>query len=247
MAEELAVGILPAQIIERMVEAGAIGAAKRLDPDQIQPASLDLRLGEIAYRVRASFLPGPQSLVADRLTKLKLHEFSLAGGAVLETGCVYIIPLMEQPQAAARCQRRRQSEVLHRPPRHLHPHHHRPCARVRHDPRRLCRAALCRGQPAHLPDSGARRLAPVAGPLPHRRCAARRRGADRAPPQEQRWSTAPPTSRTASPSRSTSAARPRASSAIAPSATPASSTSTSAAHTPRSISGSRSRATGRRS
>ena len=95
MAEEQTVGILPAQIIEKMVEAGAIGAARRLDPDQIQPASLDLRLGDIAYRVRASFLPGPQSLVADRLAKLKLHEFSLSAGAVFETGCVYIVPLME--------------------------------------------------------------------------------------------------------------------------------------------------------
>ncbi len=94
MAEQT-VGILPAQIIEQMAEAGAIRAARRFDPDQIQPASLDLRLGEIAYRVRASFLPGPLSPVADRLAKLKLHEFSLTEGAVLETGCVYIIPLME--------------------------------------------------------------------------------------------------------------------------------------------------------
>ncbi len=96
MAEERSIGILPAQVIERLVAAGAIGSAKRLDLDQVQPASLDLRLGEIAYRVRASFLPGPGSLVSDRLTKLKLHEFSLIGGAVLETGCVYIIPLMER-------------------------------------------------------------------------------------------------------------------------------------------------------
>ena len=96
MAEEETVGILPAQIIEKMVEAGAISVARRLDPDQVQPASLDLRLGDIAYRVRASFLPGPQSLVADRLNKLKLHEFSLVGGAVLETGCVYIVPLIER-------------------------------------------------------------------------------------------------------------------------------------------------------
>ncbi len=95
MAEQLAVGILPAQIVERMVEAGAISTGRSLDPDQVQPASLDLRLGGVAYRVRASFLPGPQSLVSERLAKLKLHEFSLAEGAVLETGCVYIIPLME--------------------------------------------------------------------------------------------------------------------------------------------------------
>ena len=64
-------------------------------PDQIQPASLDLRLGEIAYRVRASFSPGPRSTVAERIDELKLHEFALGDGAVLETGCVYIVPLIE--------------------------------------------------------------------------------------------------------------------------------------------------------
>ena len=63
-------------------------------PDQIQPASLDLRLGEVAYRVRASFLPG-RTTVAQRIDELKLHEFALTDGAVLETGCVYIVPLLE--------------------------------------------------------------------------------------------------------------------------------------------------------
>ena len=63
-------------------------------PDQIQPASLDLRLGEVAYRVRASFLPG-RTTVAERIDGLKLHEFALSDGAVLETGCVYIVPLLE--------------------------------------------------------------------------------------------------------------------------------------------------------
>ena len=62
---------------------------------QIQPASLDLRLGETAYRVRASFLPGPDHRVADKLNRLKLHEIDLRAGAVLETGCVYIVPLLE--------------------------------------------------------------------------------------------------------------------------------------------------------
>src|SRR5262249_57805971 len=62
--------------------------------DQLQPASLDLRLGGIAYRVRASFLPG-HTTVAERIAQLKLHEFALTGGAVLETGCVYIVPLIE--------------------------------------------------------------------------------------------------------------------------------------------------------
>src|SRR6516165_7070749 len=64
-------------------------------PDQIQPASLDLRLGEVAYRVRASFLPGPDTTVAERIDQLKLHEIALGDGAVLETGCVYIVPLIE--------------------------------------------------------------------------------------------------------------------------------------------------------
>ena len=95
MADQKPHGILPAAGIRDLIEAGHIAVAKRPDPDQVQPASLDLRLGDIAYRVRASFMPGPTMAVSDRLAKLKLHEFSLANGAVLETGCVYIVPLME--------------------------------------------------------------------------------------------------------------------------------------------------------
>src|SRR6266567_125629 len=78
-----------------LVRDGAILCAYDLVPDQIQPASLDLRLGEVAYRVRASFLPGPQTTVAERIDELKLHEFALTDGAVLETNCVYIVPLLE--------------------------------------------------------------------------------------------------------------------------------------------------------
>ncbi len=81
-------------MIAALVEGGAIKPAYALDADQIQPASLDLRLGEIAYRVRASFLPG-RTTVAQRVEGLKLHEIALANGAVLETGCVYIVPLIE--------------------------------------------------------------------------------------------------------------------------------------------------------
>src|SRR5689334_23681047 len=88
-------GILPDRMIAALAEQGGIRAARPFDADQIQPASLDLRLGAIAYRVRASFLPGPGTTVAQRIAELKLHEFSLAGGAVLETGCVYIVPLIE--------------------------------------------------------------------------------------------------------------------------------------------------------
>jgi len=88
-------GILPDRMIAALERDGAIVARYPFAPDQIQPASLDLRLGAIAYRVRASFLPGPGTTVAQRIAELKLHEFSLAAGAVLETNCVYIVPLIE--------------------------------------------------------------------------------------------------------------------------------------------------------
>jgi len=88
-------GILPDHMIAALAKQGAILPAYELVPDQIQPASLDLRLGEIAYRVRASFLPGPNTTVAERIDELKLHEVALGDGAVLETGCVYIAPLLE--------------------------------------------------------------------------------------------------------------------------------------------------------
>jgi len=88
-------GILPDSEIAALFQAGALAAPRPLDADQIQPASLDLRLGDVAYRVRASFLPGPGSRVAEKLDRLSLHEIPLSDGAVLETGCVYIVPLME--------------------------------------------------------------------------------------------------------------------------------------------------------
>jgi dCTP deaminase len=88
-------GILPDRMIAELAKAGAILPHYPFVPDQIQPASLDLRLGEVAYRVRASFLPGPGATVAKRIDDLKLHEISLTDGAVLETGCVYIVPLLE--------------------------------------------------------------------------------------------------------------------------------------------------------
>jgi dCTP deaminase len=88
-------GILPDRMIAALAEEGGIRAAYPFAAGQIQPASLDLRLGAVAYRVRASFLPGPGTPVARRIAELKLHEFALTGGAVLETGCVYIVPLIE--------------------------------------------------------------------------------------------------------------------------------------------------------
>ncbi len=88
-------GIYSAQLIEHLRAAGAILVDQPLDNDQIQPASLDMRLGAIAYRVRSSFLPGPNHTVSQRIEELKLHEIDLSEGAVLERGCVYLVPLLE--------------------------------------------------------------------------------------------------------------------------------------------------------
>jgi dCTP deaminase len=87
-------GILPDRMIAALAADGGILSESQFMADQIQPASLDLRLGEVAYRVRASFLPG-RTTVGRRIDELKLHEISLTDGAVLETGCVYIVPLLE--------------------------------------------------------------------------------------------------------------------------------------------------------
>jgi dCTP deaminase len=88
-------GILPSQGIQSLIASGAIQIPAPLADNQLQPASLDLRLGKVAYRVRASFLPGPETWVADRLEELSLHRIEFGDGAVLETGCVYVVPLQE--------------------------------------------------------------------------------------------------------------------------------------------------------
>ena len=88
-------GILPVQAIRDLIAHSYVRLDEPLTADQLQPASLDLRLGARAYRVRASFLPGPTTKVVDKLAHLKLHSIDLAPSAVLETGCVYIAPLME--------------------------------------------------------------------------------------------------------------------------------------------------------
>ena len=88
-------GVIPNQLIKKMVDANQIKINKPLQDDQIQPASLDLRLGQVAYRIRASFLTGDKSTVANRLTEFQMHKIDLSPGAVLEKGCVYLVPLME--------------------------------------------------------------------------------------------------------------------------------------------------------
>jgi dCTP deaminase len=95
MQQDWPKGVFPARLIEALHKQGAIQAARPFDADQVQPASLDLRLGPVAFRVRSSFLPGPSHSVAERIEALKLHEIDLTKGAVLERGCVYLVPLQE--------------------------------------------------------------------------------------------------------------------------------------------------------
>ncbi|MBM2291031.1 2'-deoxycytidine 5'-triphosphate deaminase [Sulfitobacter pseudonitzschiae] len=88
-------GVIPNQQIEQMIAQGALSGEPAIIPAQIQPASLDLRLGTVAYRVRASFLAGHGAKVADRLSEFEMHRVDLSNGAVLEKGAVYVVPLME--------------------------------------------------------------------------------------------------------------------------------------------------------
>ncbi|WP_421785555.1 2'-deoxycytidine 5'-triphosphate deaminase [Hyphobacterium sp.] len=89
-------GILPDSQILSLTRDGRVIPAEALADGQVQPASLDLRLGSRAYRVRASFLPGQNRTVKDVLDSgVVMHELDLSAGAVLETGCVYLVPLLE--------------------------------------------------------------------------------------------------------------------------------------------------------
>lgn len=90
------VGVLPDSEIRALLASGALAADPAITPDQIQPASVDLRLGSVAYRVRASFLAGAGRRVEDRLADFEMHRIDLAPGAVLEKGCVYVVPLAER-------------------------------------------------------------------------------------------------------------------------------------------------------
>jgi dCTP deaminase len=88
-------GIFPSQTLRDLIADGVVTASQPITDDLIQPASIDLRLGDFAWRVQASFLPGPDATVEDKVRAFEMHRIDLTGGAVLEKGCVYIVPLME--------------------------------------------------------------------------------------------------------------------------------------------------------
>jgi dCTP deaminase len=88
-------GILPYQTLLELVRNREVAAAAEIGADQVQPASIDLRLGPVAYRVPASFLPGGGATVMDRINRFGKYALDISAGAVLEKGCVYIVPLQE--------------------------------------------------------------------------------------------------------------------------------------------------------
>ncbi len=94
------IGILPSQKIREMLADGEVRTVLApIEPDQVQPASIDLRLGGYAYPIDTSFLPGRGVKVLEKLAQLDAQyadfRIDLSRGAVLEKGRVYVIPLME--------------------------------------------------------------------------------------------------------------------------------------------------------
>ena len=94
-------GILPDKHLKQLIQDGAISGEIPIDDRQIQPASLDLRLGTKAYRLLSSFLP-ERSEISTRLSvsdlyqsDLVMYEMDLTQGAILEKGHVYLVPLLE--------------------------------------------------------------------------------------------------------------------------------------------------------
>ena len=88
-------GILPSQEIRELIANGKVRSSAEISDAQIQPASMDLRLGNIAYRVQASFLPGRSVTLRDKIAELKIAEYDLSRPALLETNAVYVVPLLE--------------------------------------------------------------------------------------------------------------------------------------------------------
>lgn len=88
-------GILPAQEIRELIGNGKIRSSLEISEDQIQPASIDLRLSDKAYKIQASFLPTGNSLIEPKIKQLSLEEVDLTRPALLERGNVYIAKATE--------------------------------------------------------------------------------------------------------------------------------------------------------
>src|SRR4051794_10199383 len=89
-------GLIPSQGIKELVARGHLRGSVTFTEQQIQPVSIDLRLGSVAYQVRSSFLPTENAKVIGKVDDLKLAEIDLSAPTLLKKGQVYIIPLMEE-------------------------------------------------------------------------------------------------------------------------------------------------------
>jgi dCTP deaminase len=93
--DALPTGLLPSQYLKAAIHNHEIFAVEEISDDQIQPASLDLRLGASAYRIPTSFLPGPTSTVQEKIARFAMHRIDLSNGAIFEKGSIYLVELME--------------------------------------------------------------------------------------------------------------------------------------------------------
>ena len=127
-------GVLPRQVLREFIEAGYIVSDTEIPDRNLQPASIDLTLGPVAYRLRSSFLPS-NGKVREKLRDYHMGDLDLSGdGAVLEQDRPYLIPLQERVQTACWHPRPDEPAELDRPARRLHPRHHRQRRALRRGP-----------------------------------------------------------------------------------------------------------------
>jgi dCTP deaminase len=89
-------GVLPSQGLREAVKRGWIVSGAYRDPlEEIQPASIDLRLGEFAWALRCSFLPDVNSTVEEKVADVAFDRIDLRDGATLERDRPYLVPLIE--------------------------------------------------------------------------------------------------------------------------------------------------------
>ena len=120
----------------------------------MQPASIDLRLGDFAWALRCSFLPDVDSTVEEKIDGLAFQRVDLRDGAVLERDRPYLVPLIEELALPEDVRAKANPKSSTGPPRRLHPGDHRPPPPLRRHPRRLPRQALPGDRPALLRDPG---------------------------------------------------------------------------------------------
>jgi dCTP deaminase len=90
-------GVFPSQALAQAIEREWVSSGEyRIRPEAIQPASIDLRLGDVAWALRCSFLPDVESTVEEKMEGLAFQRIDLRDGAVLERDRPYLVPLIEE-------------------------------------------------------------------------------------------------------------------------------------------------------